>query len=93
MPDLHPEDIKAAIRKKGATLSSLGKRHGIERRLMSIALTRPHRAAEEVIAEFLQIPAHHIWPSRYHPDGKRLRPQPLCNRQPSARFGLRGAGA
>jgi Ner family transcriptional regulator len=93
MHDRHPEDIKAAIRKKGATLASLGKKRGIDRRIMSIALTLPHRAAEEIIAEFLQVPAHEIWPSRYHPTGERLRPQPAINRQPAARFGMRGAGA
>lgn len=92
MSDLHPEDIKAAIRKKGATLASLGKKRGIDRRIVSIALTMPHRAAEEIIAEFLQVPAHEIWPSRYHPSGERLRPQPSRNRQPTARFGPRGAG-
>lgn len=93
MQDLHPEDIKAAIRKKGATLSSLGKRRGIDRRIMSIALTKPHRVAEEVIAEFLQVPANQIWPSRYHQNGTRLRPQPISNRMPTARFRYRGAGA
>lgn len=92
MSDLHPEDLKAAVRKRGATLASLGKRKGIDRRTMSLALTRPHSAAEKIIAEFLQVPAHQIWPSRYHPTGKRLRPQPLRNRKPSTRFGPRGAG-
>lgn len=84
--DWHPEDIKAAIRKRGCTLTALGRERDIDVRLISLALSYPHKAAEAAIATFLSVPAHLIWPSRYFADGSRKRPQPVENyvRKPRA---------
>ena len=91
--DWHPEDIKAAIRKRGETLTSLGHRCGIDQRLISLALDYPHKAAEAEIARFLEVPAHVIWPSRYHADGRRRRPQPAMNYNRKPRPVVTGAAA
>lgn len=91
--DLHPEDIKAKIRKKGATLASIGRSAGIDRRNMTNALVLPHKAAEAAIASFLDIPAYRIWPSRYHADGRRKKPQPAENYRRTPRFTGEGACA
>lgn len=84
--DMHPEDIKNAIRKRGSSLYALGRKAKLNVRVVSTALDVPHKAAEAVISEFLQIPAHHIWPSRYHPNGKRKLPQPSENYQRKPRI-------
>jgi phytoene dehydrogenase-like protein len=43
-------------------------------------------SGEEVIAEFIGVPAHKLWPSRYLPNGERRRPQPQANYRPRRRF-------
>lgn len=91
--DWHPEDIKAVIRKRGATLTSVGLRHGIDVRLISLSLTYPHKAAEAAIANFLSVPAHVIWPSRYYDDGQRKCPQPAKNYDRKPRPVVTGAVA
>lgn len=84
--DWHPEDIKAAVRKKGSTLAAIGRPLGLSRQSMALALARPSREAEEAIARYLEIDPQVIWPSRYNPDGSRRRPQPPQNYQWKPRF-------
>lgn len=72
--DWHPEDIKAAIRKQGSTLADLASRAGVSKQTVSAAIDR--RASERVdllIADFLGMKPHQIWPSRYNAKGKRIR--------------------
>jgi Ner family transcriptional regulator len=72
--DWHPEDVKAAIRKKGSTLSDLATRAGVSKQTVSAAIER--RASERIdllIADFLGLKPHQIWPSRYTAKGKRIR--------------------
>jgi Ner family transcriptional regulator len=89
--DWHPEDLKAEIRKRGETLASLGRYHGISRQVMANALAIPYAAAEQIIATFLGVPAHKIWPSRYKRDGRRKQPQPSANYQRQPRLTKPGA--
>lgn len=84
--DWDPEDLKAAIRKNGLTLAALGRRSGLDRRIIAHALVKPHARAERAIAEFLGLSSYAIWPSRYHSDGTRKRPQPTENYRRRARF-------
>lgn len=71
--DMHPEDIKAAIRKRGATLKQLGKKVGLSEQSLSKAIhCRSSANAERTISEFLGIAPQKIWPSRYSKDGRRL---------------------
>lgn len=70
---MHPEDIKAAIRKAGSTLTALAKETGVPRTALSMALhARISAPAEAAIANFIGKHPAEIWPSRYSQDGKRL---------------------
>lgn len=65
----HAEDVKAAVRKKGETLSALSRKYRFSDSYLRGALSRPRPHAETIIAEFLGVPAWEIWPDRYRPDG------------------------
>lgn len=72
-PDWHSEDIKAAVRKRGRTLTDLAREAGFSDGACRKALTVPWPAVERVIADFLgQAPAV-IWPSRYDAKGAPRR--------------------
>ena len=74
-PDWHPEDIKAALRKKGITLTLLAAQHNIkDSSSFSACLVRPMKANEERIAAALKMHPKDLWPSRYNSDGTR-KPQ------------------
>jgi len=85
--DWHPEDIKAEIRKRGVTLADIARSAGIGGNALRLALTLPRRDAERAIAGFLGLHPKITWPSRYHANGRRKRPQPAVNYRVSARFG------
>ena len=65
----HPEDVKAAIRKKGVTLSELALREGFGESYLRNTLMRPLYEGERIIARFLRVPPQVIWPDRYDADG------------------------
>jgi Ner family transcriptional regulator len=67
----HPEQIKAAIRMQGATLSKLARDAGLEESACRQALRRPTPSGEQVISAFLNVPLNQLWPERYAPDGRR----------------------
>lgn len=70
------EKIKEAIYAKGISLDALAVQKGYSNSVVRQAMTRPLPAGERVISEFLGVPAHEIWPSRYYPDGRsRSRPK------------------
>ncbi len=71
--DLDPEDIKAAVRKTGTTLSALSKANGYCRSAITIALRRPWPDVERLVAKHLGKQPWAIWPSRYDADGLPLR--------------------
>ena len=87
--DWHPEDIKAEVRKQGVTLADIARGAGIAGNALRLALTLPRAEAERAIADTLNLHPMTIWPSRYHRDGSRLRPQPVDNYRAAARFGNR----
>lgn len=73
MTDMHPEDIKAEIRKRGSTLAALAAAVGMHKQVLSLALaSRTSWRAEAAIAAFLEKPAASIWPSRYDDNGNRI---------------------
>lgn len=77
MKDWHAEDIKAAVRKRDTTLAQLARDAGLPKQVLSACLQgRVSERAERVIAEFLGVKPHLIWPSRYAKNGKRVR---LCS--------------
>jgi Ner family transcriptional regulator len=65
----HPEDIKAAVRKTGTTLSRLALDSGLWDSACRQALHGPQYQGEQAIARHLGIPAQELWPSRYDSDG------------------------
>lgn len=67
----HPEDIKAAVRKKGVTLTSLALKNGLDPSACRAALKRPYGRAEKAISSLLGVPLHRLWPDRYDATGQR----------------------
>jgi Ner family transcriptional regulator len=61
----HPEDIKAAIRKKRKTLSQLSLDNGYNVHAVRQALRRPWPNVERIIGEFLGVAPSVLWPDRY----------------------------
>lgn len=57
--------IKAAIHRKGTTLSEIARRSDLNERGISVVFNAPFPAAEKAISNFLQVPLHVLWPSRY----------------------------
>lgn len=71
----HREDIKAAIRKRGTTMNDLARERGLRPSTVRNALSRPVFSGEVAISEFLGVAAHELWPDRWTPDGRRIRPR------------------
>lgn len=68
--DWHPEDIKAAVRKTGATLKSLALNANLSEASTRMALIQPWPRVQTIIAAHLGVPPQTIWPSRYDEAGK-----------------------
>lgn len=71
----HKEDIKAEIRKRGKTMSDLARENDMPESTVRNALNKPVKCAEQIIASFLNVPLHELWPKRWTEDGKRIRPR------------------
>jgi Ner family transcriptional regulator len=69
----HAEDVKAAIRKKGLTLSALSRRHSYSDSYLRGTLIRHRPHGEEIIARFLGLSPAEIWPDRYRAGATRER--------------------
>jgi Ner family transcriptional regulator len=72
LPDWHPEDIKAAIRKTGITLTGLALENGLAESAVRMTLIRPWPRVEAIIAARLGRRPQEIWPSRYDAEGKPI---------------------
>lgn len=75
---MHPEDIKAAIRKTGITLKELAISGGLSESAVRKALRVPSPRAEKLIADRLNKSLHLIWPDRYDRRGGRLFTKVNC---------------
>ena len=73
-PGWHPEDIKAAIRKKHGTLRALATNLGYSKSVITkvIADPRQSRQAEIKIANDLGVKPHLLWPDRWSATGTAL---------------------
>jgi Ner family transcriptional regulator len=69
--EVHREDIKAAVRKRGTTLKALALTGGLSESACRKALDVPSPRAEALIAECINQPIHKIWPDRYDCRGGR----------------------
>lgn len=65
----HPQDIIAAVRKRGSNLQRLGLEHGFARDTFNKALTQRFPNAHAIIADFLGQTRHDLWPNWYAEDG------------------------
>lgn len=77
-PEWHPEQVKAAIRMTGVTLTDLSIKWGLAPDSARRALRRPWPRVELLIASHLGRKPWTIWPSRYDAKHKPLsRPRIL----------------
>lgn len=63
--DWYPEDIIAALRKKGWSLRKLSIAMGLSEHTLKSVMHRPYPKAEKIIAEVLGEKPETIWPARY----------------------------
>ena len=70
----HPEDIKAALRKRFGSLSFLAHQWGVSRQAVSQVITGPLGSIpiERRIADLLGTSPHRIWPERWSEEGAPL---------------------
>lgn len=61
----HRELIKAEIRMRDETLTSLARKNDLQPDAVRDALRNRRPAAEAVIAKFIKVPAAELWPDRY----------------------------
>lgn len=68
-------EIKAAIARKGYSLTALAKSYGIPAQTVRNALDKPSKSGELVIAKFLDKPLHELFPERWTANNKRIYPR------------------
>ena len=78
---MHPADIHAEIKKRGGSFALLARADGnITAGALANALHRPAGRGERIIAEYLGMSLHKLWPLRYDKAGIRLiRPRGVGN--------------
>ena len=77
--NMHPEDVKAAVRKTGISLSSLGPRNGLAASTIRAAIVRPVPRGNRAIARYLGKTVHEIWPEWFDEAGDRVTDSPKDN--------------
>lgn len=75
----HPEDIKAAVRKSGITLTALALDNELPSSACRVALKKPYYVAEQAISRRLKISAKVLWPDRYDDEDQPLQPRIRAN--------------
>lgn len=63
--NMHRADIIAALRKKGLSLSKLGRDNNLSPYTLKNALDKPYPKAEKIIANAIGVDPKLIWPERY----------------------------
>jgi Ner family transcriptional regulator len=69
----HPADIRAAVVKRGKTLTGLALENDLDESACRAALIRPLPKAEKAISRLLDVPLHVLWPDRWDEEGRRYR--------------------
>lgn len=72
VPDWHPADVLAALKKRGLSLAGISIANGYHATAAGKALKRSWPAMEALIAEAIGMKPEQIWPSRYL-DGQVIR--------------------
>ena len=70
--NMHPEDVKAAVRKTGVTLSGLARDNGFSDSAGRKALYQPIPRVNRLIAKRLGKTVHEIWPEWFDSQGYRV---------------------
>lgn len=73
---LHPEDIKAEIRKRCGSLAELARKHGVSQSVVQTALRRPQPTGNRIVAAALGRSVHEIWPQWFDEAGNVRRSRP-----------------
>lgn len=73
----HPEDVKAAVRKKVGSLAALARANGVSDSVVRAALIRPQPTGNRIIAECLGQSLHSLWPEWYGADDSRVPPKSM----------------
>lgn len=68
---MHRADIRAALQKKGLTLSQVSREAGLSSSACGYALLFPSRRAEAAITAALNVNPYSLWPDRYDVTGHR----------------------
>jgi Ner family transcriptional regulator len=71
----HRADIVAAVHKKRMSLRQLAKRHGRGESSLRAALHSPRTPANRIIAEFLGVSLHELWPAWFDRNGRLKGPR------------------
>jgi len=84
--NIHPEDLKAQVRRRGITMRDLAVRYALNPGTLSNSLRRPIPDANAAIADYLGTTVGNLWPSWYHRDGRRRLDRAALKRRQSLRF-------
>lgn len=87
--NIHPEDLKAAIRKTGRTMEGLSVDLGYSPPAVGIAIRRRWHEVRVGIASVLGKPLQQLWPEDYHPDGTPRLHRPISETSRAARLSRR----
>lgn len=74
------EDIKAEIRRRGSNLAKLSRQYGVPHATLKSSFLGPSPKGDRVIAHFLGLPVHEVWPERYDEVGNRRANQGRVSR-------------
>lgn len=77
--------ILAEIKRRGSNLTKLATEAGLKESACRTALVRAFPAADQVISNFLDVPLHVLWPTRYREDGSRIDRRTIRFREQNSR--------
>lgn len=69
---IHREDIKAMVKKRGFTMKKVSLDHGLPGTSLTASLYKPAPTANRILAHFLGLSVHELWPQWYDRNGKRI---------------------
>lgn len=72
LKNAHAEDVKAAVRKRGKSLTEIARDAGLHDSTCRAALLRPIPAGNAAIAKFIDRSLNQLWPEWYDAQGNRL---------------------
>lgn len=63
--DWHRADVVAALHKRGWSIASLARAHGLSPSTLRSALDKPYKKSEKIIADAIGVEPEVIWSERY----------------------------